>query len=308
VGVGKGIAVVLKQWMRQPQTLWVRRALFQVHLWCGLAIGLYLVVLSVTGSVLVYRNEIGAYVATPKPPFDPNAKLLSKEEMQQAVERAYPGWTVSQLGTRVNRRSPTFSATVELGEQKKDRLFNPYTGADLGDAFTQGEWALLKLVELHDDLLFDRTGRFWNGVGSGIMTIICLTGIVVWWPGMARWTRSLWVRWRSGWRAFNWDLHSALGFWMFLFLLMWAVSGLYLGIPEPFSRFVDWVSDPNATERTGDTVLLWLTRLHFGRWRNMPWLKAAWAVLGLIPAAMVVTGAIMWWNRVVRRRNVTPSS
>jgi uncharacterized iron-regulated membrane protein len=29
--------------------------------------------------------------------------------------------------------------------------------------------------------------------------------------------------------------------------------------------------------------------------------KALWAVLGLVPSALVVTGALMWWNRVVRK-------
>ena len=53
------------RWLRQPQRVWLRRAAFQVHLWIGLAIGLYVVVLSVTGSVLVYRNELDRYLATP---------------------------------------------------------------------------------------------------------------------------------------------------------------------------------------------------------------------------------------------------
>ena len=137
----------------------------------------------------------------------------------------------------------------------------------------------------------------------------CLTGLVVWWPGSARWKRSLQIKWSSGWRRFNWDLHSAIGFWLFLFMLMWGVSGFYLGIPEPFSDFVDSISDPDdfLGERPGDIVLLWLTRLHFGRWRNMPVLKAVWAVLGLVPALMFVTGVIMWWNRVLRRRKVEPA-
>jgi uncharacterized iron-regulated membrane protein len=99
-------------------------------------------------------------------------------------------------------------------------------------------------------------------------------------------------------------VHSALGFWLFLFLLMWGVSGFYLGIPEPFSDFVDRISNPDdfLGERPGDIVLSWLTRLHFGRWRGMPALKAVWAILGLVPAVMFVTGVVMWWNRVLRRR------
>jgi uncharacterized iron-regulated membrane protein len=52
--------------------------------------------------------------------------------------------------------------------------------------------------------------------------------------------------------------------------------------------------------------LNWLTRLHFGRWRNQPLLKALWAFIGLVPTMMLVTGVIMWWNRVLRKRpNVT---
>ena len=56
-----------QRWMRQPQNVWLRRAMFQVHLWTGLAIGLYVVMLSVTGSVLVYRNELDLYLRTPRP-------------------------------------------------------------------------------------------------------------------------------------------------------------------------------------------------------------------------------------------------
>jgi hypothetical protein len=36
-------------------------------------------------------------------------------------------------------------------------------------------------------------------------------------------------------------------------------------------------------------------------------LKAVWAVIGLVPALMFVTGVIMWWSRVVRRRRIAPA-
>ena len=46
------------RWIRQPQTVWLRRAIFQVHMWSAIAVGLYVFMISVTGSVLVYRNEL----------------------------------------------------------------------------------------------------------------------------------------------------------------------------------------------------------------------------------------------------------
>jgi uncharacterized iron-regulated membrane protein len=33
-------------------------------------------------------------------------------------------------------------------------------------------------------------------------------------------------------------------------------------------------------------------------------LKAFWAFVGLVPALMFVTGVVMWWNRVLRRRPI----
>jgi uncharacterized iron-regulated membrane protein len=71
----------------------------------------------------------------------------------------------------------------------------------------------LWVVRLHDDLLLERPdGPWWNGLLSLIFTMSVITGGVVWWPGASRWKRSLGVKVKAGWRRFNWDLHSALGF------------------------------------------------------------------------------------------------
>jgi uncharacterized iron-regulated membrane protein len=79
------------QWLRQPQRVWLRRASFQIHLWVGLIIGLYVVVLSLTGSALVYRNELDRYLATPHATFDEKARAMNADELRAAAQRAYPG-------------------------------------------------------------------------------------------------------------------------------------------------------------------------------------------------------------------------
>ena len=327
------------QWLRQPQRVWLRRASFQIHLWTGLAIGLYVVVLSLSGSVLVYRNELDRFLSTPHARFDETAQPMNADELRAAAQKAYPGWEVTSVAEGRTRRGgpragvggpggpggtgaadgrgrgrgnrlpdPTASITVERAGEKKDRLFNPYTGADLGDSTTQGQFFILWLTRLHDELLLDRPdGPWWNGLLSLVFTLLVVTGFVVWWPGVTRWKRSLGVKWSAGWRRVNWDLHSALGFWLFLFMLMWGISGWYLGMPEPLTSLVERFSDPEVEygERAGDIALMWLSRLHFGRWRDPgwgPWLKAVWAIVGVVPAVMFVTGAIMWWNRKVRHR------
>src|SRR5262245_56229237 len=131
---GGGYVKFWQGWLRQPQRVWLRRASFQIHLWIGLAIGLYIVMLSITGSVLVYRNEMDRFFATPRPDFEQGRTILTQDELRAAAAKAYPGWEITRLGDRISRRNPTLEVWVEKDGLKKERLFNPYTGADLGDS------------------------------------------------------------------------------------------------------------------------------------------------------------------------------
>jgi hypothetical protein len=57
-GHGRTSVGIGRRWVRQPQDVLLRRILFQIHLWTGILIGLYIVVICLSGSVLVYRNEL----------------------------------------------------------------------------------------------------------------------------------------------------------------------------------------------------------------------------------------------------------
>ncbi|MBI4887470.1 MAG: PepSY domain-containing protein [Acidobacteria bacterium] len=294
-----------QQWVRRPRTLFVRKASFQVHLWIGIAVGLYVVLLSVTGSALVFRRELDRAFRPQAPLVDAARPLLSKEQLTQAALAAYPGATVERVGG-TQRRMALVRVVLHRNGETLEREFNAYTGADLGEPFPWKAQALLTLADLHDDLLMleDRRGRFWNGVGSVLVTLLCLTGAVVWWPGIRGWRRAISVKWDARWPRLNFDLHSAMGVWFFLIVAIWAISGIYLAFPGPFTSAVDriWGVPETLEARPGDIALEWLVRLHFGRWRSHT-LKVVWVIIGLIPAAMFVTGFAMWWHRVVRRRS-----
>ncbi|HWE52294.1 MAG TPA: PepSY-associated TM helix domain-containing protein, partial [Bryobacteraceae bacterium] len=69
----------------------------------------------------------------------------------------------------------------------------------------------------------------------------------------------------------------------------------------------------NAGVRAVDQIIYWLAYLHFGRVNGIgipcsgPGVcdmatKFVWASFGMAPAAMFVTGIVMWWNRVLRKK------
>ena len=302
------------QWMRAPQTLRVRRAVFQIHLWTGLGIGLYLLMICLTGSVLVYRNEI--YRAfSPEPVIVAGSgESLTPETLTEAAQRVYPDHDVTDVRTGDTPQHAVEISLRDNGETIR-RLFHPYTGEDLGDPLPVGYRVSAWMLDLHDNLLGGRTGRKINGIGAFSFIVLAVTGIFVWWPGVRSWRRSLTIDTKANWRRLNWNLHSAFGFWSMPFVLMWGITGVYLAVPEWFQATVNYFDpfDPsNPVDRFGDRVLYWLAYLHFGRLggRGIPgcgrpfcneMTKAVWAVVALIPPALLVTGVVMWWNRVWRR-------
>lgn len=304
-----------QRWILRPQTAWLRKATFQLHLWSGIGIGLYVLLISVTGSVLVYRNEL--YRAATRDPIIVAEKgaQLTDEQLKGAAIRAYPGYTIAII-SRPKSPDQAVSISLEGHTGRKNRLFNPYTGADLGDSVPLGIWLVSKLLELHDDLLAGPTGRSVNGVGALLIVILAFTGIVIWWPGIKTWRRSLTVHRNVGWQRAVWNLHSMIGFWSLGFILLFAISGAYLGNPEWVQDLADRIeplTTANARTRTVDQVIYWLAYLHVGRINGIglpcsgPGLcdattKLIWAVVGLAPAAMLVTGTMMWWNRVMRKK------
>jgi uncharacterized iron-regulated membrane protein len=289
------------KWKTRPQSIFLRKALFQVHLWSGIGLGLYVLLMSVSGSALVFRRELARTLARePRVAARPGPRMTA-DELRQAAERAYPGYQVTRVSLRKN---PDEAAEISLARPGKtlQRLFNPYTGADLRDSISLGFRSLLWLVDLHDTLLLAQTGRQINATGGILTLLLSLSGAVIWWPGIDSWRRSLNFCWRANPKGFNWTLHSALGFWSCVFVLMWAFSGIYLSIPAAFNVVVDFLepwSGQRGGLRFGDTVLYWLAQLHFGRFAGVP-VKIIWTAIGLAPAVLFVTGAAMWWKRVLK--------
>ena len=224
-----------RRWVQNPQSASWRKVLLQVHLWVGLAMGLYIVLISVSGSAVVFRREVLRW-------FMPS-----------------------------------------------DHAF----GDALPLAIRLMEWG----VDFHDNLLAGSAGRTVNGVAAILVTVLLITGAVLWWPGKTRWPRSLIVPRPAKTRRFSWHLHSALGLWGFVLLFGWAVTGIYFAFPGPFEAAFNYLAaDAETYPRPGEEILLTLIRWHFGRFGGLT-IRVLWVILGLIPAALFITGFIVWWRR-----------
>jgi len=225
----------------KPQSVVWRKLLFQVHLWVGVGIGLYVLLIGVTGASLVFREEMEHAMETPRaiePVTGPPTDLLAVADRMRA---AHPDRQLTSI-RHANEDSPTIVGYLRKDEKYLKAEAHPVTGEPLSVTGDSDEGFLRWLQRLHFDLLAGRTGRIVNGVGALFLLALCLTGMVIWWPGIKTWKRSLTVDFSRKWKRVNWDLHSATGFWTVAVLAMWAVTGAYFAWPTEFRAMVNWVS------------------------------------------------------------------
>jgi len=226
------------QWLRRPQSVWLRKALFQIHLWTGIGLGLYVVLISVSGSAIVFRNEV-YNVLDRGPKRVPIQKVrLTQDQLRDVAHREYPGYTVTFL-FEARRPDQATEIWLEKRGSKQQRLFDPYSGRDLGRSVPWGISAVAWFSDFHTNLLAGPKGRIVNGIGSIFLVLLCVTGGALWWPGLSKWRYSIIVNPKANWKRLNWELHSVIGLWTFALVFMWAFTGVYLVFPEPFQRAVN---------------------------------------------------------------------
>ncbi len=302
-----------QRWLRRPKSLWLRKALFQIHLWTGVSLGVYVFVISLSGSAIVFRNELYNALWPGPRTVAMSGPRLTHDQLRDAARRAYPQYKLSWIW---DAKQPNQATEIWMDRKghKKERLFDPYTGLDLGESRPYSIQLIAWLIDLHVNLLAGERGRLINGACAVIVLTLAFSGAVLWWPGTARWRRSLTIQTTSNWKLFNWELHSVVGFWMLPIVLMFGFVGFYAGVPRPVQVIVNKIAPldvygidgpvtpstrsfrPKLT--TGDTIIRWISYLHFGNFGGWP-SKALWVVIGLAPAFLFVTGLLMWWNRVL---------
>lgn len=285
-----------RRWVNRPQALPWRRLVVTAHLWVGLFLGVYVVVMSVTGSAVVLRPQFHQWLIPRSVPMV--GERLVDAALDGAVRAAYPSHEVRWVRVPRQTEMPVFVGLQRDGIET-ERLFDPYAAVDLGLAYPPVLHGVEWLVDLHDNLLAGSVGRTVNGFGALLFVALLATGAVLWWPGRDRWRHSLVPGSPRGPR-FSRRLHNALGFWSFALLLVWGITAVYFAFPDWFERTIDWLDpDPTDAERPGSGVVGTLVRLHFGRFGGMTG-RLAWVALGLIPAVLFVTGFLTWRASVAR--------
>ncbi|MCC7054294.1 MAG: PepSY domain-containing protein [Gemmatimonadaceae bacterium] len=214
----------------------MRQMMVRVHRWVGLAAGLYLGMLGLSGAGVVLAPYLFALErGIPAQPAErADAAYVSPDTWLQKAEARFGRLPPIEsfnapLATPMRIGAPTMQySTMRDGEFATGVVVvEPYTGAPLAHFIAQDGWSLVPLT-LHMGFFLPYT-VMWSVLVllAWVLSGLAVSGVVAWWPRRrrVRAPRAGGVRGTAG-RARH--LHGALGAWTALPLVALALSGLLM--------------------------------------------------------------------------------
>lgn len=205
-----------------------------LHLWLGIASGIIVVVLSLTGCVLTFKEEILHCTQSWRRVAPQESPMLAPSLLGAAVEKQLPGFEVSSIWYHGLAKSAVVTINAD-----SNVFVNPYSA----------EVIAIKDHDLFFEFIADGHYHMWLPediahpvIGSAmiIFVFLLISGLIMWWP--KRWNKknsekSFQIKWKARFKRLNYDLHNVLGFYSMLLALLIGLTALIMLYPW-FSGFV----------------------------------------------------------------------
>jgi len=249
----------------------------QLHLWLGLASGLVVLIVSLTGCLFVFQKEIseamheewffvrssgvaGATLPLGELKEKAAAVLGSDRPVSNIITWSRPDRTWEFMAYKENDSALTYFGEIEYFQSV---YINPYTGAVTGVRDYKTDFFNVVKYIHWSLLLSTRYGQPIVGWSTLVFVVLLVTGLVLWWP--RRWTkalrdRSFRIKWKASFKRVNYDLHNVPGFYSLLPALVIALTGLVFSFRwvGGFFYFVaaGTTAQPQVAASRSDTTLL----------------------------------------------------
>ncbi|MGD9599280.1 MAG: PepSY-associated TM helix domain-containing protein [Steroidobacteraceae bacterium] len=210
----------------------------KTHLYLGLFAGAVLALLGLTGSALVFGEQIDRFL-------NPDIAVhvapgVFPGGIAETVERhyGYKPYYVEAAG------GGAYKAFFELpggGDEARAVFVDPAGNRILGSELW-GSYFSSFMRELHEDLFLGEIGDYVVGA-IGIFAIVSiLTGLYLWWPRVGALRKAFLYRRSRHPLVINFEIHRLAGFYLAVVLFAISLAGIYLVFPQAFTSVVGTVS------------------------------------------------------------------
>src|ERR1051326_3394640 len=205
----------------------MRKVVLKLHRWIALIGGFFIVVLSLTGSIMAFEQEIDHLVHWKVTYVTEGSRMLSLADITAIVTRAFPGEAIRGYNISTSRE-----ISYQVATRKRTVFVNQYNGEILGNMAEPDRLTkfLGDIHQLHLRLLIrsprdpGKTIESWAGVA---IIFLSLSGLYLWWP-----LKRVTIEWNGPTLRRWFDLHNTAGFFSLVFLLILASTGTLIGFDE----------------------------------------------------------------------------
>lgn len=206
--------------------------LYGLHRLTGLLIGSVIFVVALTGTTLVFQDKLDPlfaphyyYVSVEK------GQPLSLDDMLAILAARHPDSRVRQVYLFHDPKRTVWLRYENPGDLRRNLVLNPYTGEIVRDVSESTRFFYV-VTQLHRYLLLGKTGKVITGISCISFIILVISGYIIWWPGRRNVRRLLRIRFRGSKSHIYRSLHTVLGFWAGIFILITASTGLVWAYPS----------------------------------------------------------------------------
>ncbi len=250
----------------------MRPYLVLLHRWFGLFIAVFLLIAGLTGAIISWDHELDAWLnpqlfnAQTQGQYQSSLTLANQLEAQNPkLQVSYLPLDIAEGKTLILSVSPRMDATTQTAHKLtyNQIALNAVTGEQQGQR-QWGEVSLARenllpfLYKLHYTLhIPDAWGLELGMLFMGIVGIIwlfdCFIALWISFPNLTAWRKSFAFRWSGGPYKLNFDLHRSGGVWVWLLLLMLAVTSISMNlgtqVTRPLVSFFSELSQSPFTSR-----------------------------------------------------------
>jgi uncharacterized iron-regulated membrane protein len=242
----------------------------KLHLWFGLASGLIIFIVALSGSVLAFREELDDAINR-KFHFTQTSPTehLSYDSLSKNVVAVYPKKNIKSIYIP---RDAYRNVIFRLGNKKEENILvyvDPYKGNIIGQLDNEKKFVNV-VLRLHRFLLMKETGKTITGISCAIFLFMVISGLIIWWPKNKQMLKQrLRIKRNASFKRKNWDLHSVAGFYSFIFLFVIALTGLVIAfkpVNELLFKLADGKKPPknevkNKSAKANDENIAFLDKL-----------------------------------------------
>jgi uncharacterized iron-regulated membrane protein len=220
-----------------------------------------LVVLSVTGSILVFHHELEDW-SRPTEYKTAGGQMRPLGEIVAAAAAAIqPGHQLVQVSFPEDEAIPAVVRFQRRGGPQGPAgivqvHIDPATLKVFGVGDPIGSDSFLRVMHrLHGSFMIGGgVGREIVGWLGVVMLILGVSGLVMWWPKPSQWRAAFSVTPGAGSFRLHRELHGAIGIWAWVVFIVVSFSGVYLSFPQQTGELIrammpgrDIRTAPNAT-------------------------------------------------------------